>query len=232
MDKKIWDKYPYGYNLEDIPRNEEHPDRYAEIHPCLKVHASREENLNKILDEGLKPMGECPVWPKEMLEEWLKWHTADPAKREHLKKVILQCREDGVYFWDDISESMGQGLVTVGQLKRGEPSILVVNTEGLPLERDPEINGSLDVTSEPVAYLHRGKIDKERIECVCKLKEEVKPSTGQLMCRTKHLPEECPPIDIDRLYEELSNVSNWECACKREDMVTNFKEKEKQCRAE
>ncbi len=232
MDKKIWDKFPYLRNLEDIPKSTEHESRFAELHPCLKAHASREENLGKIIDEGLKPMGECPVWPKEMLEEWLKWHTSDPVEREHLEKVILQCREDGVYFWDDISESIGQGLVTVGQMKEGEPSILIVNTEGLALERDPELNGKLDVTSEPVAYLHRGKIDKDRIECVCKLKEEVKPSTGQLMCKLKHTEKECPPIDTERLFEELLEMSNWECACKRGDMDAHFKEKEKQCKVE
>jgi hypothetical protein len=205
--------------------NKEHENRFSELHPCLKAHASREENLKKIVDEGLKPMGECPVWPEELLDEWLKWHVADPASREKFKKTVLQCREEGVYFWDDVYESMGQGLVTVGQLKEGEPSVVIVNTQGLKLERDPEINHDLDVTSEPVAYLHRGRIEKERIECVCKLKEEVKPSTGQLMCKTKHREEECPPIDVEVLYEKFTNPENWECACKHSDLETFLKEK-------
>lgn len=237
---EIWKKFPYRVVLEDLPKNDEHEERYGELHPCIKIHASSEESLKNILERGLKPMGDCPIWPLELSEEQVRqrFEVLDLGKQgkvkispEFMKMMIdnvMECRAGGVYFWDDIYEGTGQGLVTVGYLKEGDPVIFIIDTSEKKLERDPEIES--DRSEEATAMVHKGDIPPEDIQCVCRLKEELKPSIGSLMCRMKHTEEECPKIDFENLFEEFNDPSNWICACKKPDIKKEFEDKVAKCR--
>jgi hypothetical protein len=202
--------FPVSVKVSDLPVGKEHPDRPFEVPEGLGVHATTRSSVPKILSEGLKPRGEtqCQIWPEERVPEWLI------SKRgERFRNKVLQCREKGVYFWDDYRAGVEQALATVGFIKKDEPVMLVVNTKGLKLKIDPEIEAEPE--TEAVATFHPGSIPPDRIECICELKEELRPTTGNLMCRTMHDVKECElGQDFEVIYELLSEPDNWECGCR------------------
>jgi len=202
--------------LEDMPRWEGdegypyHENRYMETVPEIKVHATTREALPKILQEGLKPreMSGCEIWPESRIPEYLI-----EKEGEELREKILQCRESGVYFWDDYAEGVSQALATVGMLKEGDPALLIVDVKGLELKKDIEVEN--DPETDPTAYMIEGPVDKDRIKCVCQLRPEMQPSIGSLMCPlVYHEKGQCDPVNFESLLEDLQNLENWECWCR------------------
>ena len=205
--------------LSDLEKRKKFPERWAQTPRGILVHATTKENLPKIMREGLKPRGEtfCQVWGPERIPYWVQRIESQEEDEERYEKVlslILSCRENSVYFWDDYNAGVEQALSTVGYLKKGEPALLVVDAKSLKPKKDPEM-GEQDEEEEAVAYAVEGGVAKERIKCVCKLKEGVVPtSTGAVMCPSIHKKEECPEVQYEELFEAVSDISNWECECK------------------
>jgi len=202
--------------VEDLPRWEDvegypyHENRYMETTPEVKVHATTMKSLSGIMKEGLKPreMSGCEIWPEDRVPEYMI-----EKQGEEFREKILQCREAGVYFWDDYAEGISQALATVGMLKEGDPLLLVIDVSGLELKKDPEVES--DPETDPTAYMVEGAIDKDRIKCICELNKDLRPSVGSLMCPlVHHGKDECPPIEFEKLMEELQDLSNWSCWCK------------------
>lgn len=194
--------------MDDLPRSEKHEDRWYETAENLKVHATTEDKVDKILKEGLKPRGEtnCIVWTDEQIPY-------SAQTNPELMNLIYECRLNNVYMWDDYQEGALQGLATVGFLKEGNPAVLIIDTSGLKLERDPEIEA--DEEEEPVSYMYHGEIPPERINCVCKLDDAYKPTVGNILCQTMHDADECPiNQDIESIYEDLADLQSWKCKCR------------------
>ena len=190
----------------DIPLNPEQPEpRTLQLRPDLKVHATTDKNVQRILSEGLKTRQEtfCKVWGAERIPYGVQ--------KSGKIKDVLQCREEGVFMWDDLQSGMEQALATVGYLKSGDPAILVINTEGLKLEQDPEMEFSEE---DPQSLVHRGHIDRSRVECFCTLTVDVRPDTGKLLCRTMHEEGECELTSAEEIYETLTTPENWACFCR------------------
>lgn len=206
--------------LSDLKTRKDFPERWSQTPKGTLVHATTQENLPKILSEGLRPRGEtlCQVWGRERIPYWVQRIEAQEEDEKRYEKVlgkIIRCRESGVYFWDDYQRGIEQAIHTVGYLKYGEPVLLVVDSRSLKLRKDPE-KEEQPGEEEAVAYAVKGTIEKERIKCVCKLKEGMVPtSTGAVMCPIMHHEKEkCPQVTVETLYEALTDLSNWECECK------------------
>lgn len=206
-------------SMADLPVSKAHEERGTETPSNLKVHATTRSSLSGILKDGLVPRGDsfCKVWGPERIPHWIQRiesHEEDEEKYEKVLGEILQCREDGVYFWDDYNEGVGQALATVGYLKKDEPAVLVVNTEGLKLNEDPEMRAQ-DITTDSVSFVYDGSVPLDRIECVCELREDKRPSVGALMCPMMHEKDECGMSDeLESLREKLMELDSWECRCR------------------
>ena len=120
--------------MDEIPENLDNKGepfiRHGQIRPDLAVHATLRKSVDQILIEGLKPGGQCAVWPDTRISDFLT---------EEGKSKSLKCRKEGVYFFDAVGAGAMQGLATVGFLKKGEPAVLIVDVKGLKLVQDPEI---------------------------------------------------------------------------------------------
>ena len=124
----------YVYYLDEIDdRLLDKEDKYRP-HSKLKngvlVHATTEDRLESIEEKGLLPRGlsGCFVWSDERVPMGVD------------VEEVMVCRENNVYFWDDINEGLAQAIATVGFLKQGNPGIVIVDVGGLEedLKLDPE----------------------------------------------------------------------------------------------
>lgn len=202
------EKYRYSKitSLEEMPINQDNSDRFTQLRRGLVAHATTEESLPNILSEGLKPRQEhyCRVWDDDRI----------PSRIEKEGRVseILGCRNEHVYFWDDVREVAGQGLASVGYLKEGNPAIVIAELNQKSLLPDPEID---NCEEEPQAFMHKGKISHKKNVCFCVLDKDVKPDVGRLMCSAMHNKDECE-LSTEDLWETLSEPSNWVCFCKKD----------------
>jgi len=186
---------------------DENAVRWGKLKRKYLVHATTEDNIESIKEEGLLPreLSGCFVWSEDRVPLGI-----DEPER------ILECRENHVYFWDDVFEGLSQSIATVGYMIEGNPAIVIADVEGLEdkLEYDPEVHRYGEPEEdEPISYMYPGKIDPERIKCVCTLSKEYKPDMGKVACPLMH-DTGCPDYSPERLYEEYTDPDKWECECR------------------
>lgn len=183
-------------------------DRYTKLKERFLIHATTEENLDRIKNDGLLPreMSGCYVWEDDRVP-----HGADVG-------LVLRCRYNHVYFWDDLYEGLSQAIATVGYLKEGNPGIVIVDASKIrdKLKLDPEIHPDKEVhPDEPTAYMYEGSIPPEDIVCTCRLDDEYKPDVGKLACPFMHEKEDCPEINTINVFESYTETHKWVCECDR-----------------
>lgn len=235
-------KFPHYMRLGDLPADQKQDERDYKTAKGFHTHSTTEDRLDQILKEGLKPRSEtlCQIWGEERMPKAPLFSGKYPSS---FYDLIRQCRGNSVYFWDDYEEAVGQGLASVAHVDKGEPVVLVINTKGMKLERDPELADS-DPKEEPTSYMVKGTVSPKKIECVCRLDEDHTVSTGKLLCPSNRTQEDVAQLgecgfgeesNDDRwkphttfklgetLQEELHNTENWECQCKKDHTGANVR---------
>lgn len=224
--------YRHRYKLSIIPISRGQTDINGSGTPETLVHASTYERTNKATKMGISPENDsrCLVMGSAILPIL-------EADDIDLELAIRQCKDRGVYLWNDAKEAAHQSLATVGLIKEDNPSLLIVDSTGLEKDYDPAWEA--DDPNDPISYVHKGKIDPDRIECVCKLREDLLPDVGAVMCPLVNGPDgDCPSIDVTNpdTYDALHNPENWVCACKsgkihdaiQDKILEELSQKEKQ----
>ncbi|MHC1625104.1 MAG: hypothetical protein ACXQS2_03820 [Methermicoccaceae archaeon] len=204
---------PYTYGLDEIRdyiTDEEDEHRpYSRLRKGILIHATTEDRLDSIRKRGLLPRGlaGCYVWSDEKVPMGVD------------VDEVLICRENNVFFWDDLCEGLAQAIATVGYLKSGNPGVVIVDVRGLEdeLKFDPEVHRYGEPEGEdPIAYMLSQPIPPERVLCVCRLEDEHKPDMGKVACPIMHEKDECPNYDVESLYEEfVYDDSKWVCECRK-----------------
>lgn len=161
----------------------------------LLYHATKLKHIPSILEDGLLPR--C-----ESLQQ-VKY----PRSKEY-----EQLRECNTYFWNDRYAVLNQAVATLEVDGDGNLAIILVDMKGKTIQADPEnqvdFPEDLDDPIEPMAIMHNGAIEKERIRCVCYLKEEYLPTVGSVL--DLHING-----DIDEWSSELADRDRWECRCRK-----------------
>lgn len=203
----------YIYDLDELEHtiiDEEDEYRpYSKLRMPILIHATTEDRIENIKRTGLLPRGlsGCYVWSNERVP-------MDVDVNE-----VLVCRENNVYFWDDLFEGLTQSIATVGYLKEGNPAVVLVDVSSFEddLELDPEVHRYGEPEpEEPTAYMLPYSVPPDKILCTCKLDDEYKPDMGKVACPIMHEEGECPRYDVDTLFEEfVHDPSKWVCECKK-----------------
>lgn len=199
-------EYELSLIEDNLISGDEH--RYTKLKERFLIHATTEKNLDRIKKEGLLPreMSGCYVWEDDRVP-----YGADV-------ELVLKCRYNHVYFWDDLYEGLSQAIATVGYLKEENPGIVIVDVSKIKnkLKLDPEIHPDNEVDPyEPTAYMYNGPISPEDIVCTCKLDDEYKPDVGKLACPLMHDNGECPEINPENIFESYTETDKWVCECDR-----------------
>jgi len=199
----------YLDELQDRIVDEEDEYRpYSKLKEGVLIHATTEDRIESIKEKGLLPRGlsGCYVWSDERIP-------MDVDVEE-----IMICRENHVYFWDDLFMGLEQSIATVGYLKEGNPAVVIVDVRAFEdeLKLDPEIHRYEEPEpEEPTAYMLPHSVPPDKILCVCKLDDEHKPDMGKVVCPIMHEEGECPRFDIDVIMDEyVHDTSKWVCECK------------------
>ncbi len=200
-------KHRYKMSLLGMEKRKTPPERRQKT---ALAHVSTYERANKVLEEGIKSENDarCLV----MASTILPLLDADDID---LEIAIRKCKDRGIYLWDDAGEAIHQSLATVGVMKEDNPAVLIVNADGLSKDHDPA--WTAEDADDPISYVHQGKVDKDRIECVCTLREDLIPDIGAAMCPVVTTnTAECPSSDATDpdVYKALHNPDNWTCVCK------------------
>lgn len=203
----------YVYYLDEIQdrivyeEDEYRPD--SKLKEGILIHATLEDRIESIKEKGLLPRGlsGCYVWSDERVPMGVD------------VEEVMVCRENHVYFWDDLYEGLAQSIATVGYLKEGNPAVVIVDVRGFEedLELDPEIHRFGEPEpEEAIAYMLPYSVPPENVLCTCKLNDEYKPDMGKVACPIMHEEGECPSYDVETLYEEYAHdPSKWVCECKK-----------------
>lgn len=204
---------PYVYYLDELEdRITDEEDKYrpqSKLRNGILVHATTEDRLESIKEEGLLPreLAGCYVWSDERVP-------MDVDVEE-----VLICRENHVYFWDDLHEGLAQSIATVGYLRQGNPGVVIADVRGFEedLKLDPEVHRYGEPEpDEPIAYMLPYDVPPENILCVCRLDDEYKPDMGKVACPIIHEEGECPTYDVETLYDDyVHNTGVWICECSK-----------------
>lgn len=208
---EIWSVEELGDTSLEVVSDEllgDDEDRPTKLKKSYLVHATTEDKLQSIREHGLLPRGlaGCKIWGEERIPYGVSG--------EEMYQ-ILDCRENQIYFWDDIHEVTAQGLATVAYLKEGDPAIVIVkDLDETKMQLDLEVHryGEPDPV-EPTAYMYNEEIPPNKIMCTCTLREDLKPDTGKVACPMMHNQEDCPDYTIEYLIEEYSYPDHWDCNC-------------------
>ena len=180
---------------------------YTRLKKRFLIHATTEDRLSSIKQKGLLPRGlaGCFVWSNERIPMGV-----------NVEEVMI-CRENHVYFWDDLREGL-QAIATVGYLKKGNPAVVIVDAEGIEdkLKIDPEVHRFGVDPEDPISLMYEGSIPPERILCTCTLDDDHKPDMGKVACPIMHEKGECPDYSVENLYDEFGDTAVWICECKNE----------------
>ena len=200
--------FKHRYKLSVIPVAKHRKD--GDTRPETLIHASTYERANNALKEGIKASNDarCLILGSTILP-------LVGADDLDLELAIRRCKDRGVYLWNDKGEAMHQSLATVGILREDNPALLIVNSTDLEKDYDP--TWTINDQDDPASYVHHGPIDKDRIECVCTLHEDLIPDIGQVMCPViAGTDGECPSTDATdpKTYDALHNPDNWKCLCR------------------
>lgn len=206
----IGKEFRHRYKLSIIPISRGQTVVNGSGKPETLIHASTYTRTNKAIKMGITPANDsrCLVMGSTILP-LLEADDID------LELAIKQCKDRGVYLWNDAKEAAHQSLATVGLIKEDNPSLIVVDTTGLEKDYDPA--WTADDADDPISYVHRGSIGQERVECICRLHEDLLPDVGAVMCPLVNGPDgNCPSIDATNpeTYDALHNPDNWVCSCK------------------
>lgn len=202
--------------LRDL-KNEE---RGSALRRPMFAHATLEETLPTILDEGLKPQtaDQCKIWGVYPEAQ----HARILSERGKLE-AVCEAREENVFFWDDTYEAIGQAVVSVERHQEGDPAVVIADLEGMEIDVDPEVHDSMEEAlaypSDAVAVITK-PVPPERIKCVCKLteaaKQEYLPKTiGELLRDLEWYEGHKKEMGTvkDTISFELREMDKWRCKC-------------------
>jgi hypothetical protein len=167
---------------------------------ALFYHATLLKHVPSILEDGILPRCESlqAVWY--------------PKNEKKGYDVLRECH---TYLWNERYAGLQQAVATVETVGEGNMALLLIDMNGKMLENDPENQGGLfDLINEvdntdPVSVMHPAGIEKERIRCVCYLKEELLPDVGSTINFA------IQGTDILEWSSELSDRDRWECRCRK-----------------
>jgi hypothetical protein len=197
------------------------------------AHGTTVQSASAIIEEGLLPRSSslCEIWDDKTL----------PRDSPEYMNHIMNCRSDSVYLYNNYKTALEQAIASVAQVEMGNPAFLVVDGKGLDLEIDPELERDvenpplreeyygpfssglkqymmkkMDDSDEPTALMHEGEIEKERVRCVCYLKEKWLPTVGETLCANHALGigEKNCYLLTEQFYEQIQDDEEWECRCK------------------
>ena len=163
----------------------------------LLYHATLLNFVPSILEDGILPR--C----KSLQAIWY------PGEERVGYERLRECH---TYMWNDQQMGLDQAMATVIEAGEGNLALLLVDTKNKLLEPDPEFNSDIKALeaedADPVAVMHPAGIEKERIRCVCFLKEEELPTMGTTLVETDE-------IMIDQIREGILDMGKWQCRCRK-----------------
>lgn len=167
------------------------------------------------------------------------------AVYDDLKFVVVKMRDDGLpIFFEDIWKPEGKGRFHFWEMMRHEKTDVneqyagleaLFPDESLVVEGNVEASKSLEEDRreaiirrkfgikgqikkaeehEPHAQLVKGNVSPDDILCVCQPQEHLVPDLGRVACNEWSL-NPCKPFNLDTLWEDINEPSNWDCQCKR-----------------
>ena len=138
--------YRHRYKLSIIPISRGQTDINGSGTPETLVHASTYERTNKATKMGISPENDsrCLVMGSAILPIL-------EADDIDLELAIRQCKDRGVYLWNDAKEAAHQSLATVGLIKEDNPSLLIVDSTGLEKDSTPRGKRTIRTTPYPMS---------------------------------------------------------------------------------